>query len=305
MNFLKSISKTFLALGLIVISASASANESAVYPEDSQACNSCCCGLACAPAPACDWGYNPPAYLRCPDKCCVRCGRGFFDSFGFRVDFLWWRPSSEGVTLGDQENVRTLPTVNSSQTTIVNTSSIQRPNFKFDPGFRLGIVHACPCECWDAELNWTHFHSKARATGETFGLPASGVMGTFTAFIPYWERVTVGTESVFPDTAVGHWKLDMDLLDLEFGHKYYVTSCFILRPHAGLRGGRINQSFRVSSTANRTTAPIFGPGIFTSDVHAKCNFLGMGPRLGVDLELDLGCGVSIFGQAAGSLCRQI
>lgn len=322
MRFLGKIAKTTLAIGALSVSAFAAADEVYPYHQDQMGCcptqycptqccttppccPSSCCGCQCEPAPCCNWGYNPPAYLRCPG-CCAPCGDGFFDTLGFRVDFLWWRPSTECIDLGDEEFVVNLPTVGGDETSIFNSSSTQRPNFKFDPGFRIGIAHVCPCDCWDAELNWTHFHSKARCDGETFGLPPTGIAGTYQLFIPYWERVfNPALGSIYPDFARERWNLNLDLLDLEFGYKYYVACCFALRPHAGLRGARINQHINIFQTADRTgdaAATAFGPPFtYTSTVHAKCNFLGLGPRLGLDLEIDLGCGLSIFGRAAGSL----
>ena len=38
-----------------------------------------------------------------------------------------------------------------------------------------------------------------------------------------------------------------------------------------------------------------------SETKAKCNFLGVGPRIGLDIDFKLGCGVSLFGQGAASL----
>jgi hypothetical protein len=89
----------------------------------------------------------------------------------------------------------------------------------------------------------------------------------------------------------------MDLLDLEIGHKYFVSSCFVLRPHLGLRGARIDQGYRTESFANR----IAFNDVFTSSSRSTCDFLGIGPRLGVDAEWRVGCGLSIFGQAAASI----
>lgn len=318
-RFLGNIAKVTLAVGALSVSAFAGANEAYPYsghgfyghdmyqgqcgaPCDmpcNTGCNTGCCGTPCNPPPSCNWGYNPPAYPRCGD-CCDNNG-GWVDSLGVRVDFLWWRPSTDNVVLGVEDSVTTSPTVSGS-TVDFTTSDIKRPKFKYDPGFRLGLAHVCPCDCWDVMLNWTHFHSKASATGfSDLGFPTTpGIAGTYTVFIPFFER----QRFAFPDLARGHWTLNMDLLDLEFGSKYYVCSCFSVRPNIGLRGARIDQNYKVFSFARResnTFIANFEPNNYDSFAKAKSDFLGLGPRVGVEAELDLGCGIALYGQGAASL----
>lgn len=319
-RFLGNIAKATLAIGALSVSAFAVANEAypygghEFYGHDMYSgqcgspcelpCNPVCstadhcCGQPCNPPPSCNWGYNPPAYPRC-GGCCDSDG-GWLDSLGFRVDFLWWRPSVECLELGVEEFFTASPVVG-TETEFFNAYDVKRPKYKYDPGFRLGLAHVCPCDCWDVMLNWTHFHSKANVSGASdFDFTGATIpaASTFTLFTPYWERVI----GAFPDVSSGHWTLNMDLLDLEFGSKYFVCSCFAVRPSIGLRGARIDQSFRVASYANRTVATPFAPfDDFASLVRAKSDFLGVGPRVGLQAELDLGCGIAIFGEAAGSL----
>lgn len=245
-----------------------------------------CCEPPCHQAPACGVAYNPPAYFNC-NNCCGSNG-GFFDSLRFRADFLWWRACEEGLSLGHEEFFSDFPAGESFE-----RNRHKCPDFKYDPGFRIGVASICPCDCWDVALNWTHFHTKAKAHGRSlFGGDVD------TIFVSDWERV----EGAFPDFAKGRWTLNLDLLDLEFGRKFYVSSCFILRPNLGLRGARIDQGFRTFSVANRFDPYDFGgTAFFTSNVKAKNNFLGVGPRIGVDMELRLPCCITVFGQAAGSL----
>lgn len=94
--------------------------------------------------------------------------------------------------------------------------------------------------------------------------------------------------------------MNLDLVDIEFGRKFYVSSCFVLRPEFGLRIARIHQNYRVESES--TVTPATGPlEAFTSDIKTRSNFLSVGPRVGLDVELHLGCGLTVFGCAAGSI----
>jgi hypothetical protein len=299
-RFLGNIARIYLAIGSLSMAAVAGADE--IYHEPmvfhdsymnggcptdccpTESCNSCCCNEA----PTCAWGYNPPGYLKCGNNSCCD---SFFDTLRFRADFLWWRASEDGLSLGSEE-LNNYFTVDEDVTEYTKEFRCKKPNTKYDAGFRLGLASICD-NCWDIGLNWTHFHTTAHATGVS---DFSTSPDTLLLFESCWE----GAVGAIPDQARARWTLDMDLIDLEFGHKYYVDHCFIVRPHAGLRGVRIDQGYKVFSFANRLSGP-FSIQQYESNVRAKNDFLGVGPRLGLDLEFKFGCGVSIYGQAAGGL----
>jgi len=260
-----------------------------------------CCPDSCNQAPVCGVAYNPPGYFNC-SNCNTGCD-SFLDSLRFRADFLWWRACEENLALGREELFSSFPDGGE-----YDRVRIKHPDFKYDPGFRIGFASICPCDCYDVAVNWTHFHTKATVHGESEfadagirpGGPREGRRNPSQSdlvFFNDWQLI----EDAFPDFAKGKWTLDLDLLDLEFGRKYYVSNCFILRPYLGLRGARIDQTFRVLSEANRFDPYDDASAFFTSQAKARNNFLGVGPRVGVDLEVRLPCCLTLFGQAAGSL----
>lgn len=303
-RFLGSFAKVTLAIGALSVSAFAGADDyhyNDHYNDHYNGCGPCpqpcqssCCGMPIIEAPCLGWAYNPPAYARCANCDTNCCNNSFWDSLSARVDFLWWRANEEGIQLGTEEAFEVFsndPTP--LRTTVINKSHVKHPNFKYDPGFRLGLINACACDCYDIAFNWTHFHTKAKAHGETDpdNTTTSGVL-----FFSDWERL-IGPN---PFAARARYTLNLDLLDLELGRKFYVSNCFVLRPSIGLRGVRIDQNYRVESVSNLATAtdPFFD---FTSEVKSRSDFLAIGPRVGVDVEVHLGCGLAIFGQAAGSI----
>lgn len=238
-----------------------------------------------------EWISNFPAYSKCcnnNDIC--------LDNLAFRVDFLWWIPSTQSLALGSEEELRFAP-FTLIGTTTKNFSHIKQPKFKYDPGFRLGIGYFCPCACWDLAINWVHYHSKASTKGKS-ELPSFGLGQRPIIFINYWEAI----DDVFPDVCKGHWNLNSDLIDLELGHKFYTCPCFSLRPHIGFRAGIIDQSYHIFSKANRHLNIAVGQfNRYRTLIKEKSDFSGFGPRIGLDVELDIGCGLSIVGQAAGSI----
>lgn len=307
-RFLGNLVKASLAMGALAVPAFAGADTyydhgyNGQYHDDGAPCcpsniaapGCCytdnCCGFPVNPAPECGFAYSPPAYARC-GGCENNCCNSFLDSFAFRADFLWWRACVEGIELGSEETVISQEVASTPPRTFVtNRSHEKHSRFKYDPGFRLGLANACACDCWDFAVNWTHFRTKAKANG--FSDFDAGII-----FVPNFERII----DAFPLAARGRYTLNIDLVDIEFGRKFYVSSCFVLRPDFGLRVARIHQNYRadfLSATGEPSTGELVN---YESNVKSRSNFLAVGPRVGLDLELDVACGLILFGQAHGSI----
>lgn len=316
-RFLGNFAKTYLVLGALSVSAYAAADDwsnNCCAPQCAPQCAPCCptlsCDGPCHEPPCCGYGYNPSAYFTCGNNdCCLS------DNLRFEVDFLWWRASSDEVTLGYEEffDPSTTATGGCCSGSVKQSLSAREPKERFQPGFRLGLDYICPCDGWDAGIFYTHFHSKSKAEGFSELPLAAATNQAFTAFRPLWETVTgdnisptdeTSNGGSVPDFAEGEWILNLDYLDVEIGHKYFVSCRFALRPFIGLRGARINQSYNYDAFADRdvTTTDIGqASNHFHSVMKAKNNFLGAGPRVGLDVQFDVGCGFSLYGAAAGSL----
>ncbi len=294
-RFLGNFAKTYLVLGALSVSAYAGADGYS-YQQQGGAFN---CAPQCAPAncdapcheaPHCGEAYNPCARFDCGNTGC------FSDNLGLQVDFLWWRACADGTELGYEETISSTPPGAGSEA--FQTLSVRSPKERFEPGFRIGLNYFSPCCCWDAALNYTHFHTTAKTSGYSNVVSPSATATDYTAFRPLWESV----DNSVPDLASGRYVLDLNYLDIEIGHKYYVSSCFVLRPFIGLRGARLNQNYSYDASANRAAAvtPVSSTS-FNSLTKSKNNFLGAGPRLGLDVEFDFGCGVILFGEAGASV----
>jgi len=307
-RFLGNIARVFLATGALSVSTCVGADENTAGCTTAAACNTCCGQPTCEP-PVCGWAYNPPAYCRCnnPANSCDAC---WSDGLTAHVDFLWWRAYEENTALGVEETYSSAVnngfTGTAARSTVFDTEHVKQLNFKYDPGFRLGLYEACSAGCWDLALDWTHYHTKATANGASNPTATEGAeTGTdpVTVFVPFWDRVDHfgdGSDSAYPDASEGRYTLNMDLIDLSFGRKFYVSSCFVLRPHFGLRGARIDQNYRIESVRDVVGTEVDGES-YATEAKLRNDFLAIGPRLGLDAQIHLGCGLSIFGQAAGSL----
>jgi hypothetical protein len=186
-------------------------------------------------------------------------------------------------------------------------TKLKHPHTRWDFGWRLGVGYESACGCWNGDLIWTHFNTNSHAKHEE---PANANQW----FTPSWGGIAVlgtpptqllgGNTAVplgFPvDEAFSHWKLHLNMVDLEIGRDFCVNSCLTLRPHIGVRGASINEKNHIKYEV----AAVVGTGlsdIVTDRFHLKNDFEGAGVRAGLDTTYDLGCGVSLYGTAAASL----
>jgi Legionella pneumophila major outer membrane protein precursor len=77
-------------------------------------------------------------------------------------DFLWWK--------AEQDNLQYVATVNAGAPVCDTTTSYylqsyklrnHAPQYKYDPGFRVGIGYNMPYDGWDLFVNWTRFYTSA------------------------------------------------------------------------------------------------------------------------------------------------
>lgn len=85
-----------------------------------------------------------------------------------------------------------------------------------------------------------------------------------------------------------------DAVNLEVGHEINFCEREVLRLHAGLEYARIKNTFTNHPKLFINSAPYFT----STDT---LTFTGIGPRIGADFDYTVGCGLSFYAKAAGSL----
>lgn len=237
--------------------------------------------------------YTPP--FCCPWERC----HDVLNNWSINGAFLWWQANADGVALGEEVFIHRngLNPADGIYDNVSRNAKAKNPKFKFDPGFKIGIAYAYPGNCWDIGFKWTCYRTTAKACGESHLDPNHNPGDSYLAFVNYWE--TLGFN--FPSHIKGKWKFDLDLYDLEIGREMCLSSCFAFRPSFGLRCASLEQTYHICSRANHTGVFNGSSYVYTSDVKAHCNFVGAGPRVGLDAEVDLCWGLSLFGSAAGSV----
>jgi len=219
--------------------------------------------------------------------CPSLCGTG--GNWGLRADLLWWSANVDGgLPYGTVDST----VVNSTAALSTFLGDVRTLDFKWKPGFRLGLGYdlSCDCDSWDFQLLWTHI--RPHANGST-DLNPSGLE----RFVPAWG-VGFGANSFTNDftgftKATASWRLHFDLLDFELGRDFHVSNCLSVRPFIGVRGGWIKQNFNISIYDST--------GLLREGVHLGTEFAGVGLRTGLNSEWRLGCGFSLYGNGAFSI----
>lgn len=177
------------------------------------------------------------------EECCCSCDSG---EFIVSADLLILQPQERGLGLCTFDVDYS---VNPDGLIISDFKGRkQHPNFKWDPGFRLGFGYDfCP---FKAEILWTHFDTRAHHSNEE-------------------NRIK--------------WKLDYDTVDAIVGYAWQANDCLTFTPFGGARAAWIDQ--RIHSEV---------------DIENKGSerLFGIGPLMGLDTHLNIGCGFNLYAQAS-------
>jgi len=236
-----------------------------------------------------------PCPCPCPDydNCCAS-GADFWVEF----DALVFKVCEDGLAYGTQ--TRTTPPIGTGTPTVVE-SRVKSPHFRWDWGFRLGLGYNLPCDCWGIAVYWTHIHAHTRSRNREGFTPFTGP-GTPTAFFtPAWGFVGYNTDGdpTGIDLTRAHWKMRLDMLDVELGRPFCVSQCLTIRPHIGVRAVWLNQRYRIENFV--VDVPTLGTETLVQEVRLKSDYEAVGLRGGLDTQWDLGCGMSLYGSAAASV----
>lgn len=224
----------------------------------------------------------------CPARPCVDpCGNWFFDA-----EFLYLKTCQDGLPYAS----KTIEFTETDGATVRDTH-VESTRFHWDAAFRLGLGYNFPCCGWDLSVYWTDLHTRAHNSTEKFAPNAVGETLT-----PAWgvfsgDDTISDIPSISKITCKHHIRLD--ILDVELGNEFCISSCFTLRPFIGARAVWIEQKREISSFAVSTSS---APVVTLVDViRHKSEYRAVGLRTGFDSEWRMGCGFSLYGNAAASV----
>lgn len=217
--------------------------------------------------------------------------RGSWDFF-VTGSFIYWQLIQENMEAAFSNNTNAASLPSQTGTTGTAQGNLVELDFKYKPGFKVGLGLNIDPDNWDiyTEYTWlrtTHQTSSERTNG--------GVL------LPTWGHPTITGTNVF-NTASEKWRCNFDFIDAELARSYYVGSCLTFRPFFGARAAWIRQSLSVEyvNLATTLSTPIVAtPG--TQHTILRTRSWGIGPRAGLDTNWALGSGVRAFGNGYADL----
>jgi len=207
------------------------------------------------------------------------------------ADLLYFMPDEKSMAMTNKKT-------DLFTTADVTKKPVVKAPFENDLGYRLGFGYIFSERKWDVAVNWTHFDTRVhqkRSTQHDIGL------GMF----PIWSLA----DDILPYDWVGeakmHGKLNLNLLDLDFGYALTFGKIFFLRPFAGIRTAWIDQDIDIAYSggifANGLDLPSLNSASGSDRINMKNNFWGMGPQLGIEPQVNIGKGWRLYGNACGTL----
>jgi hypothetical protein len=198
-------------------------------------------------------------------------------------EYLYWTAREDGLYFAQEGFKNPAPAFPPRTSTTSFHGTLKKVHPAWDNGARIGIGLNFPREGYDAILYWTWFASQGHAS-------AHSRQGTL---LPLW-----GTPDFNPlvgaTQAKGHFSLNLNLLDLEWGRSSWFGGSFSVRPFFGLRGAWIDQTLKTHFTY--ATAPAI-----SENLRAEADFHGGGLRAGIDIRFAFPCNLSLYGLTSGSL----
>ncbi len=152
------------------------------------------------------------------------------------ADFIWWDTYIDGMQYGISNVADGGPFVPFG--TSVGRGTIANPNFKFEPGFKVGIGSSLGHDGWDIFANYTWLRNGNDLPSHLTGTPGAGAIGPFK--IPTFPN----SGGELAESAAASFSQSTNVLDVELGRAFFISRHLILRPFTGLKGAWIQNNLR-------------------------------------------------------------
>lgn len=259
--------------------------------------NNCCKPASCCNMemddglPCCDMGtYNKSASYTM-DRCDCAQNMFFVDA-----SFIYWNVSQQYMDYG--RSVLTGSGLGGTPATAVANAQIALPDFKYKPGFKVGIGIDTAFDGWVVAAEYTWLHQKTSTSVGTIVTPA--VPGVTHGWLPNdWFNALDNATQRTAETISSNWKMNMDLLDVTVGRPYWNGRQLSIFPSAGLRALWIRQAYTLAAV---------GPASISStalglpvESHNRSQCWSIGPTMSMASHWLFGAGFRFEGDMGFSL----
>lgn len=228
-----------------------------------------------APYDQCMMNRDTAALCYADAPCCMDMASPF--DFYATGSFIYWQPIQENMNLGVISD-------SSGTTDLVNGKEVG-VNWKYQPGFQLGIGMDDACGQWGSYIEYTWFEAK-ESVKKNLDINNAAINLLPARQIPDFlnPQYKYGAEK---------WTLKMNLIDWDISKRYAICEQLSLRPFVGLRGAFIDQSIHVEYLNFTEDYLAIWPSTFT---HQQSHSWGVGPRVGLYSEYNLGDGFRLYAE---------
>ena len=180
------------------------------------------------------------------------------------AEFLYWKVREDGLEyavkgLGD------------TSSPVTNKGRLYEPDFKGEPGFRVGLGLNMVHDGWDLLLQytWMQTHVKDHVSGD----PSNDIIQ------PVWVHAPNSFLNGGLTRASSNWDLRMNVLDLEWGRNFYISRFLTLRPFFGFKAfwSKQDDHIRYDGFVDQGQTQVGANRIFL-----KQDAWGFGARMGLD-----------------------
>lgn len=200
-------------------------------------------------------------------------------------------------------------------------------NYAFG-GYVLGIGYNFACTANDVRVSYLHNRQSGvdvKLDGDLIPLfpidrpdVFSDVVTVLSGGVPVGTVTVTGPliEDAQVDFVNANGSFAQDVIDLEFGQTLYVTPNLRFRFFGGLRHAKLHSDFKLGvgldshePITTLLTSPLVNEQVvfdnpslkFTEDLKHVTNYLGLGPRFGLEANYNIGVGFSLYGSVSTAL----
>ncbi len=252
----------------------------------------------------------------CPPTCvitphagpCVEQGANIYVT----ADFLYWQAREDNLAISVSSSYSQANGVSGSPIipptpAFPEKGKAKYPDFKWRPGFKVGLGYDFCHDGWDlfAEYTWLRSNDN-QGSQHLLSTFTSGSLATLSQRLldPYWLEnqsiigvAVTGTTDFIPTDTSAKWQLHLNVVDLELGRNFYVSPRLMLRPYVGLKGTWDKQKWIFSEFDNNPASA--NPGTpMERALTEKMSIWGIGPRIGLDTAWHICRSFSFLGDIA-------
>lgn len=242
---------------------------------------------------------NPSVRPFTSDGCCCD-----GNEFSFTVAALIWEARQEGLEFGILSKNSNPASGLSVYPGNLIEAEFKNPDYKWKGGLKIGLGYDCQHDGWDVEALWTTYRGRAHDEVESDTEDNTTLLPLWSAYsapVPNPAATNATQGILFANQIDAHWKLDLDMVDLELGREFWTSKYLTLRPHIGFRGAWIRQSYEIEHFGGSWSSPYTTPDNLNDEVNLHNNFKGAGLRGGLDTVWQMGSGWGLFGNFALAL----